>query len=101
MMHGRPMSLLLSEVAATYGLRLSQQFASAIVPMVGAASGALVNATFLDHYRAVARVHFTIRRLERSYGAIEVRQQAEEIADSIRAVRREAPVRRTAGFMVA
>jgi hypothetical protein len=100
-MHGRPMSLLLSEVAATYGLRLSQKFASAIVPMVGAASGALVNATFLEHYRAVARVHFTIRRLERSYGAVEVRQQAEQIAESIRAARREAPVRRAATSMVA
>jgi hypothetical protein len=37
-------------------------------------------------------VHFTIRRLERSYGAIEVRQQAAAIADSIRAKRRQPPV---------
>jgi hypothetical protein len=88
-MHGRPMSMLLSEIAATYGLRLSEKFASAVVPIVGAASGALVNAAFLDHYRATARVHFTIRRLERHYGGVEVRLQAAAIAESIRARRRQ------------
>ena len=82
-MHGRPMSLLLSEVAATYGVRLGQKFTSAIVPVVGAVSGAVVNSTFLDHYRNVARVHFTIRRLERSYGATRVRDEASLIADAL------------------
>jgi hypothetical protein len=91
-MHGRPMSLLLSEVAATYGLRLSQKFASTIVPLVGAASGALVNSVFLEHYRNVARVHFTIRRLERRYGPSEVRREAEEIASSLRPARRRGSV---------
>ena len=84
-MHGRPMSLLLSEVAATYGVRLGQKLTSAIVPVIGAASGALVNSTFLDHYRSVARVHFTIRRLERSYGSAEVRAEAAAIAHAVRA----------------
>lgn len=87
-MHGKPLSLLLSEVAATYGLRLSQRLVSVAMPVVGAASGALVNSTFLDHYRDVARVHFTIRRLERSYGAIEIRAQAQLIAATLRANRR-------------
>ena len=88
LMHGRPMSLLLSEIAATYGLRFSQQFVATVVPVVGAASGALVNSSFVDHYRNTARVHFTIRRLEREYGSIEVRARAEEIATELRIARR-------------
>jgi hypothetical protein len=86
-MHGKPMSLLFSEVAATYGLRLSQRLVSTLVPVIGAASGALVNSTFLDHYRNVARVHFTIRRLERTYGAVEIRAEAGQMARAIRLAR--------------
>jgi hypothetical protein len=84
LMHGRPMSLLLAEVAATYGLRLSQRLTTTLVPVIGAASGALVNSTFLDHYRNVARVHFTIRRLERDYGSAQIRQQAQAMAATLR-----------------
>ncbi len=81
LLHGRPLSLLMSEIAAGYGIRLSQRLVAAMVPVLGAAAGALVNVSFLDHYRNVARVHFTIRRLERTYGPGKIRAEARNLAD--------------------
>jgi len=90
LIRGRPMVLLLSEVAARYGLRMSEKFALQAAPVVGAAGGALINSVFLDHYRKLARVHFVIRRLERSYGGVRVREEARRIAADLRLGRRPA-----------
>ncbi len=76
MMHGRPVMLLISEVAARYGLNLSQKFAAQAVPFAGAVAGAALNSAFLAHYRNLARAHFIIRRLERTHGVDRVRAAA-------------------------
>ena len=76
MMHGRPVMLLISEVAARYGLNLSQKFAAQAVPFAGAVAGAALNSAFLEHYRNLARAHFIIRRLERTHGVDRVRAAA-------------------------
>lgn len=76
MMRGQPLVLLMAEVAAHYGLGLSRKVAVQMVPVAGALCGASLNAAFLAHYRAVARAHFTIRRLERAHGGA-VREAAE------------------------
>jgi EcsC protein family len=73
--------LLLSEIAATCGLRISQKLALQAMPLIGAAGGAFVNSAFLDHYQTLARVHFTIRRLERTYGSGSVRTAWNELRD--------------------
>jgi hypothetical protein len=83
-MQGRPLAMLITEVAGRYGVRVSEKFAAQAVPFLGAASGALINRAFLDHYRNLARVHFTIRRLERLHGQIKVREEAAEIAKELR-----------------
>ncbi len=74
MMQGRPLILLMSEAGAAYGLRVSQKFALQAVPLVGAAGGALVNGAFMAHYENIARGHFVVRRLERTFGAPIVRE---------------------------
>lgn len=79
LMQGRPMVMLVGEVAARYGVTLSQKFALQAVPIAGALTGAALNAAFLAHYRDLARAHFTIRRLERLHGAEAVRDAAAEI----------------------
>jgi hypothetical protein len=84
MMQGRPMMMIFSEVAARYGVRMSEKFSLQAVPLIGAAGGAVVNTVFLNHYRNLARVHFTIRRLERRYGSAEVRSTAAEMARGMR-----------------
>jgi hypothetical protein len=58
------------------GLKLSAQAA----PLIGAAAGAAINLAFLEHFRGVARGHFTLRRLERVYGAAPVRAAYEKLA---------------------
>ncbi len=72
MMQGRPLAVLFTEIASRYGLSLSQKFALQAVPVLGAIGGASLNSAFLHHYRAVAKAHFTIRRLERTYGPASV-----------------------------
>lgn len=60
---------LVRGVAARFGAVISDSAAAKMVPVLGAASGALINAVFLRHFQDVAQGHFTIRRLERHYGA--------------------------------
>ncbi|MEO6376458.1 MAG: hypothetical protein ABIO37_00420, partial [Caulobacteraceae bacterium] len=42
------------------------------VPALGAISGAMINLAFLNHFQDKARGHFTVRRMERRYGAATV-----------------------------
>jgi hypothetical protein len=51
-----------------------------MVPIVGAAGGAIVNLVFIDHFQDVGRGHFIVRRLERSYGADEVRRAYDRLS---------------------
>ena len=70
---------LTAQIASRFGLVVSQKVAAGAVPIVGALGGAAVNAAFMEHFRAVARAHFTVRRLERSYGQAAVRTAYEAI----------------------
>jgi hypothetical protein len=44
-----------------------------MVPVIGAAGGALINTLFIGHYQDMARGHFIVRRLEKTYGTEPVR----------------------------
>jgi hypothetical protein len=67
------------QVAARYGIVVSEKTAAQALPLVGAAGGALVNALFMDHFQEVARGHFIVRRLERSYDHETVRRAYVEV----------------------
>ena len=77
---GRTLTMLLSEVAARYGLVLGEKFSLQAVPVAGAFAGAALNTAFLEHYRNLAGAHFTIRRLERMHGRDAVREAAAVLA---------------------
>lgn len=62
-----------AQVAARFGIVVSEKVAAQAVPILGAVGGAAVNTVFMNHFQATARAHFTIRRLERRYGAPAVR----------------------------
>ena len=64
-----PVAEWLTRVGARYSVRVSHEVLAKAVPFVGAASGAAINTMFVQHFQDVARAHFTIRRLERAYGA--------------------------------
>lgn len=60
-------------VAQRFNVQVTHKVAATAVPVVGAASGALLNMLFISHYQEMARGHFTVRRLERIYGEKAVR----------------------------
>ncbi|MHB2206865.1 EcsC family protein [Methylobacterium sp. CM6257] len=62
-----------AQIAARFGLVVSQKVAAQAVPILGAFGGAAVNTAFMNHFQATARAHFTVRRLERKYGSAAVR----------------------------
>ena len=62
-----------AQIAARFGIVVSQKFAAQAVPVLGAFGGAAVNTAFMSHFQATARAHFTVRRLERTYGVAPVR----------------------------
>jgi hypothetical protein len=67
----------LSRVAARFGMEVSEKVAAELVPIAGALGGLTLNVLFTRHFQAVAEGHFTVRRLERKYGAEAVRVQYE------------------------
>ena len=59
---------LIAEIASRFGATVTQKVAAQAVPVVGAAGGAAINLLFIKHFQDMAWAHFSIRRLERSYG---------------------------------
>jgi hypothetical protein len=60
---------LVSQIAARFGVVVSEKAAAQAAPILGAIGGATVNAAFADHFQTLARGHFIVRRLERQHGA--------------------------------
>jgi hypothetical protein len=68
--HSAPaIARLVSQIAARFGVVVSQKLAAQAAPILGAIGGAAVNAAFADHFQTLARGHFIVRRLERQHGA--------------------------------
>jgi hypothetical protein len=65
---------LVSRIAQRFGANVSDKAAAQLVPVIGAAGGAAVNALFIDHYQSTGRAHFVVRRLVRAYGEDAVRR---------------------------
>ena len=67
----------LGQIASRFGVVVSQKLAAQAVAVLGAVGGAAVNLAFIEHFQEAARGHFTVRRLERVYGADLVRAEYE------------------------
>ena len=74
---------LIQAVSARFGAQLSTRAAARLVPVLGAAGAATINVIFMQHFQDVARGHFTVRRLERRYGADLVQGHYERIAGTL------------------
>jgi EcsC protein family len=88
--HSAPVvARLISQIAARFGLVVSEKVAAQVAPILGAIGGAAVNAAFADHFQTLARGHFIVRRLERKHGpglvAFEYRRLRGERRESRRA----------------
>ena len=74
---------LIAIVAQRFGVAVSEKAAAQAIPIVGAVGGGLINALFVDHFQNTADAHFTVRKLEREYGAEVVRQEYERVAKKL------------------
>jgi hypothetical protein len=64
---------LTSLIASRFGIVVSEKAAAQAIPILGAASGALINTLFIEHFQNMARGHFIVRRLEKIHGEEPVR----------------------------
>jgi len=69
---------LAAQIAARFGVVVSEQAAAQVVPVVGAVSGGAINYLFMNHFQDVAKGHFVVKRLEKKYGTALVRKAYEE-----------------------
>ena len=80
----------ISQVAARFGAVVTQKVAAQALPIIGALGGAVVNYAFIQHFQETARGHFTVRRLERTYGKDIVRTEYDRIVQELETSRRVA-----------
>ena len=73
----------LAQIASRFGIVVSQKVMAQAVAVVGALGGATLNLAFAEHFQDLARGHFTVRRLERVYGADAVRAEYERIKSGL------------------
>lgn len=85
---GALLSKVVKAVAARLGVVFSEKAVAQMVPIIGAAGGATINALFTDHFQNMARGHFIVRRLEARYGVAAIESEYRRLA----AARRGAPV---------
>jgi hypothetical protein len=78
---------LVTEIAARFGVVVTERSAASALPVLGAVGGATVNVIFMNHFQRVARGHFAIRQLERQYGPHVVRRLYEAHAPRRKSVR--------------
>jgi hypothetical protein len=69
----------IGQIVSRFSVVVSQKVMAQAVPIVGAIAGATINAAFTEHFQSLARAHFQVRRLERSYGSEVIRQEYERI----------------------
>ena len=70
---------MIAKVAARFNVPVSAKFAAQSIPAIGAAGGAVINLVFINHFQEMARGHFTVRYLERKYGAELIRTEYNRI----------------------
>ncbi len=66
---GPALQKIIATVAPRLAAALGQKLAAQAVPILGAVSGAALNAAFLRYYREVARIRFQLMRLSVQHGA--------------------------------
>jgi hypothetical protein len=67
-MNHATVNVLIKSAAGRFGVVLSEKFLAQAVPVAGAISGGALNWAFMDYYQKMARVHFTLRALDKRTG---------------------------------
>ena len=69
----------ITQLATRFGVNVAEKVAAQAVPVIGAAGGVVINVLFIDHFQEMARGHFIVRRLERTYDPQLVRAEYERL----------------------
>ena len=83
-----PTERLVVQAARMFGTAVSQKLMAQAVPGIGALAGGSLNYMFMDYYQQMARVHFSLRDLERRYDAATVRAEFDALVRQARARRK-------------
>lgn len=86
---------LVRAIAARFGVVVSDKLAMQMVPVLGAASGAMINSVFTRYFQDVARGHFTLRDLERRYDPATVETEYRKLSEKVARAERAASGWRT------
>ncbi len=70
---------LITRIAARFEINVTEKTAAELVPIVGGIGGAGINLIFMNHFQNMARGHFIVRRLERSYGQDMIKAEYEKL----------------------
>lgn len=70
----------ITSLASRYGPVVTQKIAAQTLPALGAIGGAGLNYAFIDHFQKIARGHFIVRRLEKTYGKDIVQAEYERMS---------------------
>lgn len=70
---GPAITRLIATIATRLQIQITEKAAAQMLPIIGALGGATINMLFIDHFQDMARGHFIVRRLERTYGMEAVR----------------------------
>jgi hypothetical protein len=65
---GPALQKIIATVAPRLALVMGQKLAAQTVPLLGAASGAAINAAYLRYFREIARIRFALMRLAQAHG---------------------------------
>ncbi|WP_416152123.1 EcsC family protein [Pseudomonas sp. Bout1] len=79
---GKWLTVLIEKVATRFGFTITSKFAAQAVPVIGAFTGASINALFTDFYQNTARGHFIVKRLENKYGYKQIEREYASIKNT-------------------
>jgi hypothetical protein len=69
----------IGNIASRFGIQVTEKMAAQAMPLVGAAGGAIINTLFIDHFQEMAKGHFIVRKLEKTYGKKTIETAYEKI----------------------
>jgi hypothetical protein len=70
---------LVASISSRFGTVVTEKTAAGSIPVIGAIGGAAINLAFMDHFQKLAWAHFSVRALERTHGAAQVRSHYESL----------------------
>ncbi|GAB4343112.1 MAG: EcsC family protein [Calditrichia bacterium] len=68
-----------SQMLSRFGVVLTEKLVLQSMVVIGGIAGAAINHAFMKHIEETARAHFTIRQLERKYGAERIQRKIQKL----------------------